>query len=107
MSDDTGRDDKGRWLKGGTSPNPSGRRSRAQELAYLQIMQDTVKRADWVAIIEKAVEQAKQGRTAAREWLGKYLMGLPTQRTELTGSQGDPLKITVEWEDHATSGDQG
>lgn len=105
MSDDSGRDEQGRWLKGGASPNPSGRRSRAQELAYLQIMKDTVKRADWVAIIEKAVEQAKQGRTAAREWLAKYLMGLPTQRTELTGQDGNALKIIVEWDDNATNSD--
>ena len=90
------RDEKGRYVKG-TSGNPNGRGKRNREIAYYRIMETTVTPADWQAIVAKAVSQAKHGDSLARKWLSDYLVGTPPQRHELTGSDGDPLKVLVEY----------
>ena len=88
-----GRDEKGRFAPGyGGGP---GRPKREREVEYYRIMETTVTLADWRAIIVKAVSQAKHGDSIARKWLSDYLMGTPPQRHELTGSDGDPLKVQI------------
>jgi len=41
---------------------------------YLAALREGVTPADWAVIIGKAVEQAKAGDRAAREWLSRYLL---------------------------------
>jgi hypothetical protein len=45
------------------------------EREYLSALVDAVPLAEWRAIVEKAVADAKAGNPKAREWLSKYLVG--------------------------------
>ena len=84
------------WQKG-QSGNPAGRKPREAERNFLALLSAAVTRQDWVEIADKAVKQAKGGNAEARKWLSSYLMGLPVQRTEITGSDGGSLRLVVEY----------
>ena len=85
------RDEHGRFVKGnGGGPG----RPKMCDTDYLDVCRSTVTLTDWRAIVAKARDQAKRGNPVARKWLGDYLLGLPTQRLEVTGKDGMPL-ITV------------
>lgn len=70
------RDSEGRFKKG--NPGGPGRPPRqvevAKELGYLGATLDAVSEDDWVAIVEKAVEQAIEGDGRARDWLAAILV---------------------------------
>lgn len=86
----TERDTKGRFVKGSSGNPHGGRRSRtSQEL--LDAINQAVTPDDWQAIITKAVKQAKNGNPIARKWLSDYLIGVPVQRLEHTGANGQPI----------------
>jgi hypothetical protein len=86
------RDEKGKFVKG----NPGGgRKPRQVEKDYLAIFRSSVTPDDWRAIIEKAVTDAKRGDATARKFIADYMIGAPTQRTELTGEDGKAIKIKV------------
>ena len=87
------RDEKGRFAPG--SGGGPGRQKREREIEYYRIMETTVTAAAWRAIIVKAVEQAKRGDAVARKFIADYLIGTPPQRHELTGADGDPLKVQI------------
>lgn len=58
--------------------NPGGGRKRAvTQYSYLKATVETCSVDDWQAIVRKAVENAKEGDSAAREFLARYLMGAP------------------------------
>ena len=86
------RDEKGRFVKGSV-PNPNGRPSKPRELRFYEITLSAVSDEDWTAIVYKARDQAKRGDAVARKWLADYLIGPPTQKTDLTVSD---KKITIE-----------
>jgi hypothetical protein len=92
------RDEKGRFIKG-ISGNPKGRPARDIEENYRAIMLDAVSPEDWRTIVLKAVDQAKRGNGLARKWLADYIIGLPVQRTEHSGPEGDALRIVFEYAD--------
>lgn len=77
------RDEKGRFIKGSV-PNPNGRPSKPHELRYYEITLSAVSEEDWTAIVSRARDQAKRGDAVARKWLADYLIGPPTQKTDLT-----------------------
>src|SRR4030067_1951674 len=87
------RDEKGRFAPG--SSGGPGRPKREREVEYYRIMETAVTAADWRAIVIKAVEQAKRGDAVARKFIADYLIGTPPQRHELTGADGDPLKVQI------------
>ncbi|MCL4732067.1 MAG: hypothetical protein KJ044_16740 [Planctomycetes bacterium] len=62
--------------KPGVSGNPGGRPRSVRRVQYsrLRIMDASVSEADWAAIIDKAIEQAREGDATARAWLSKYLL---------------------------------
>jgi len=66
------RDARGRFLPGCKSG--PGRPSRASELAYLNATLATVTIQDWVQVIQKALDQAKEGDARARDFLASYLL---------------------------------
>jgi hypothetical protein len=70
-----GRAPSGRFVKG-CSGGP-GRPPRPTEQRYLATMMSACSLDDWKAITLRAVEDAKQGSAAARDWLSKYLLGQP------------------------------
>lgn len=86
------RDGKGRFVPGNRA-NPKGRPPREKEVRYLDLMKQVVTDDDWKAIVKKATDQARRGDASARKWLSDYLIGAPTQRTELTGADGGALKL--------------
>ena len=79
------RGPQGKFQKGNAFGvgNRGGRPSRAVELQFLSTLVDTVAPEDWVAIIMKAVEQAKAGEWRARAWLSNYLLGTPIRRVQV------------------------
>jgi hypothetical protein len=67
------------------NPGGPGRPRRDVERQYLAAFAEAVSPADWRAIIEKAVADAKAGNPTARAWLSKYLVGdEPLALVELT-----------------------
>ena len=54
--------------------------ARRTQADYLRALADEVTIEDWRDIIRTAVEQAVDGDSRAREWLGSYLIGRPIQR---------------------------
>jgi hypothetical protein len=85
------RDEKGRFVKGHTG-NPNGRAPKERELRFYDITLSAVSDEDWRIIVYKARDQAKRGDAVARKWLADYLIGPPTQKTDLTVSD---KKITI------------
>ena len=61
------RDERGRYAKGNCGG--PGRPKAQTEEQYLTTLSETVTIDDWLAITEKAVDQAKQGDHRARQWL--------------------------------------
>ena len=96
------RDEKGRFVKG-VSGNPNGRLPRAVEEEYRSILVSSVSKADWEAIIKRAVLDAKKGDNAARKFLADYLIGPPVERKEMTGADGNALRIEVVYADDGDS----
>lgn len=83
------RDEKGRFIKGNTA-NPKGRPPKQREQEFLNITLSAVSPEDWKEIVQKAVWQAKKGDATARKFLADYLIGPPTQKTDLT-SNGESI----------------
>ena len=69
----TDRASNGRFLKGHTGG--PGRPRRAVEQEYLAKLNATVTLEVWQQIVERAVQDAKNGDAKAREWIAKYLIG--------------------------------
>jgi len=91
---------KGGFQKG-ISGNPGGRATRYREDRYREITLNTITFDDWRRIVLKARDQALKGDAVARKWLADYLIGLPIQKQEITGADGNGLKIIVEYADSA------
>lgn len=73
--DKNGRDPKGRFVEGnGGGP---GRKPLPTERKYLTALTAVCSPEDWKTIAEKAVADAKEGDSRAREWLSSYLLGKP------------------------------
>lgn len=66
----------------GTAGGP-GRPSRAVEEYYLGLIASGCSEADFLAIVRKAVKQAKKGDPAARKWIADYLVGKPIEKHEI------------------------
>ena len=68
-----GRDHAGRFSVG--HPGGPGRPRRSVEATYLKALTDACPPETWAEIVQKAVDQAREGDAAARAWLGKHLCG--------------------------------
>lgn len=69
----------------------------AEATAPLDAIRAAVKPEDWTAIAQRALDDAKGGDRAARQWLSDYLIGKPSQPVEHAGKlefvfrySGDP-----------------
>lgn len=90
----TDREAGGRFPKG-QSGNPAGRPPKVREERYREILLSTVTFEAWEDIVRKAADQAKKGDAVARKWLADYLVGVPVQRNEITGKDGDVIRVTM------------
>jgi hypothetical protein len=70
---ETLRDSNGHFAAG-TAPGP-GRPRRAIEIDYARTLADAVSLADWRKVCDKALADAKEGDSRAREWLSNRLLG--------------------------------
>ena len=61
----------------GKSGNPGGR--PAHQTKYMKSLVRLVKADDWKLVVLKAIEQAKRGDKAARDFLADYCLGKPVQ----------------------------
>lgn len=59
-----------------------GRPKRKREAEYLRLLTCQVTPETWVRIIDKAIGQAEEGDAKAREWLSRYLLPDPSERTD-------------------------
>ena len=85
------RNGKGQFATGnGGGP---GRPKKTREERYLEITLSAVTFEDWKVVVKKAAEQAMRGDTQARKWLSDYLIGPPTQKTEITGANGGAILV--------------
>ena len=87
------RDERGRFISSG---NPNGRASRKVETEYLELAKRKCGKSEWLAIVETAIEQAKEGDAKARQWLSDYLIGKPISRVMAVQERQDTL-ITVKY----------
>lgn len=82
-------------FKKGQSGNPNGRPKKEREVEYTNIVQSACSTADWLKICKVAVQQAERGDAVARKWLSDNLIGLPVQKSEITGKDGSAIKVTL------------
>lgn len=75
MTRSSNRDDSGRFLPG--NPGGPGRPPRQTEGEYLRAVQRACSLEDVAAIAARAVSQARGGDARARDWLSRYLLGIP------------------------------
>ena len=91
------RDSKGRYLPGQSgcpAHLKTGRPARNREQELLDTMRLLATPEVWTAITKKALEQALRGGSesgAARQWLAKYLLPVPTQSIEVRGTLAELL----------------
>lgn len=81
----------------GVSGNPKGMPKNPKRMAYTEILMTRCTLEEWAQIVNKAIDQAKDGNAAARRWLAGYLIGMPKQRVEMTGADGSNVTIDVEF----------
>lgn len=82
-------------FKKGQSGNPGGRPAHQQK--YLKSLVKLVKQSDWQAVILKAIEQAKRGDKAARDFLADYCLGKPQQQLDVNADA--VVKFIVQYAD--------
>jgi hypothetical protein len=92
-------------MRGGTKGNKggakgrSGRKSKAEELGVVALLNDCWNPSDRKAVIENLVtiaqgDNAKAAVSAASLLLG-YAYGKPTEKHELSGKNGGPMTLRV------------
>lgn len=91
------RNQNGTFAQGNKAAVGHGRPARRIEASYLVSMTKAVSEDDWQAIVQKAVEQAKDGDYKARDWLGHYLLGA-TDPTRSRPTLAHAHAIDPEWE---------
>ena len=98
------RDSLGRWLPG-QSPNPRGRLPRQTETKYLEVTMETVTAEKWAEVIAIALEDALDKdnsahvRARAREWIGKFVIGEPSQVHQMLYKEERKFEIIVRFGD--------
>ena len=71
------RDCQGRFVHG--NQGGPGRPPRPTETAYLSALMDACPPATWRQVCNRAVQDAQNGDSRARDWLARYLVGEPAQ----------------------------
>lgn len=87
------RNANGQFVKG--HEKTGGRKKRPAEVAYFDAFKDNVTPEELGEIARIVSDKAKRGNLAAAKIVFDYLLGLPVQRTEITGKDGNAIKIKV------------
>lgn len=84
----------GRKKNGGKRPN-AGRKGKAEELGLVGLLDKCWTPSDREDCITKLAEKARAGDMDATKLLLAYTYGKPVDRKELTGKDGEPLRIVT------------
>lgn len=82
------RDSSGKFLPGNKAAATKKNYEEYQEIFKARITPD-----DFAELVETTKRMAKARNIKAIELLFKYILGLPVQRTELTGDNGGAINI--------------
>ena len=82
-------------FKKGESGNPKGRPKR-KDTTYYAAIKEAVTIDDWKIVMTKALEQAKNGDTAARTFLASYLLGNPENYLTIDMVQDIIIKVELD-----------
>jgi hypothetical protein len=93
----------GKWLPG-VSGNKGGRLPREKERKYLDVTMARVSPEEWGEIIDvvKGLALEKKDMRAI-EWMGRYLLGDPTQVHEYLLNEKRDFTIRVVFEEHGAA----
>ena len=99
-----GRDENGRFTEGHrlSVGNGGGRPKRSVEERCLAQLVKAVSEEDLDKMISVGLSRAKAGDIAWAKLLLGYLIGLPIQRTEISGPNGGKVEVNLTWGDYAT-----
>ena len=75
----------------------SGRKPNGEEEELRALLKRGWPKADRLATFVKLAEEAKAGDKEAVKILMAYAYGKPKERKELTGDEGGPLRVIVEY----------
>lgn len=78
------------------NPGGPGRPRKSVEERYQKAVYSAVNPAQLKKIVEKLADKAERGDIPAAKLLLGYLLGLPVGTTQLTGNNGEPLKVIFE-----------
>lgn len=85
---------------GGKRPN-SGRKSKAEEMGLAALLDQCWTLTDRRKCIERLAQQASAGEMEATKLLMAYTYGKPVERKQVTGEDGNALRIQVEYVDQS------
>jgi hypothetical protein len=85
------RDEKGQFVKG--HPGMGGRKPKSYNEKALEAVSRACKPDDIQAIMEVLVKKAQNGNIQAAKVVLSYAIGMPVQRTEITGADGGPVEV--------------
>lgn len=90
------RDASGKFIKG--KPGGPGRPPRATEAEYLDALKESLPLDRFKKIVDAYAKRAERGDTRAAEVLFKHVLP-QVSRVEHSGTDGDVIKILVEYVD--------
>jgi len=90
------RDEKGRFPKG-VSGNMKGRPPKAVEESVTALLDSVVRPEDWEDLTGVLVKLGKKGNIPAILALFDRRYGKPTEKHEVTGKDGEPQKVLIEY----------
>jgi len=82
-------------FKKGQVANPHGRPKKTVEVEYANAIQSACTVKEWLEICKVAKQQALRGDEKARKWLSDNLVGLPVQKNEITGADGNNIVVKI------------
>ena len=102
----TERESNGHFAKGNQAAKGNkggtGRPRRSVEEQWLAILRDVVDPEAVEKVFRVGLSRAMAGDIAWAKLLLSYGIGLPIQRTEISGPEGNVLHINLSWGDYAT-----
>ena len=97
-----GKFGKGNQIAKGHNGKNAGRKPRAIEEDALAALREVATRDDWQKLFRSGFSRAMAGDVAWAKLLLAYGVGLPIQKTEISGPDGNALNINLTWGDYAT-----
>jgi hypothetical protein len=98
QANNSGRDEKGRFVKGQWAGGP-GRPPRAREEAYLAVLRELLSLGKFAEIVKAQILKAGGGDLQAAQWLTDYAIGKPRQQIAIEREAETPNTNVAELSD--------